>query len=834
MALVFRQVWPTALVLNGPDGMPDFSNPGFLRRLAEWMNRGDAAMTLDGLLRILLPQLTWHEPGLCITFALQAVAMAAFLRQWRLPVAACCFGGVSFALSGYNFTLFAAGHRGLFTMTLHAALCFAFAEGAIRRPGPVPFALCALSFWAGLAMQPDVMALYMLLLSAYALFRLVHAPLASPGGPGDWWRRRRCGLALGLVAGTAVFAAAGAPTFRTLLSTALAGREKQLSDFSAPTTPADTAAEAPADSAAEAAKRKVRWIFATNWSLPPAEALEFVAPGLHGLDSANPSGPYWGALGRTDKWEEAGAGFVNYRQHSLYMGAVGCALALFALVSAIFTPRCRHRAPLAFFAVAALVAVALAFGRNTPLYRVFYAIPPFDKVRAPVKFVHLAEFCVAAMAAFGLARLLAPERDRGEKAGICALFVAAVALFFVAPALSAGLSDRVLAAIGVTPGSDLARTLASMHDSAPRHGALLFLLVGAAAAVVRAFPRLAMRRTAAALLAMVAVADLACDAAHYVTAIDASARLAPSPAADALLKGGIPGSGQTWSYLELTRRQPLPENSLTPFLALDWHGIERGDPALSDSSEDHRIAAWRALAFHPARFWALLGVTGVFMPPAEARVFVKNGQGSVLGLYDVDRRTGRLIVAANLRSAGLALVSPTTTPPYAAVYHDWNAIPDGGVPAAAAEFAKSSFDPLKTLVVCGDGANALADVLGDPTGAAPEPASILAAPGKRGSAPRVTLETDSSASGLLFVRDRILGRFWPRLGATVDGAPVATVFRANGSFLAVPVPAGRHSVEISPALPARLIALPLLAAAAFLALCAVWVRDNLKEKEESQ
>ncbi|MBR1837158.1 MAG: hypothetical protein IJ783_07700, partial [Kiritimatiellae bacterium] len=195
--LAFCTVWPQTLVLGGPDGMPDLSLPGFARRVLLWTVRGDAAICHDSVLKMLLPTLDWHETGLCVSVALEAAAAAVFMRQWGLPVPACCCGGLAFAFAGYNFTLFAAGHRGMFSMTPYAALSFALVERALRRPRVSSFALLALCVVAGLGHQPDVMALYGMLLAAYVLFRLVSAPLRAPGGARAWWRARRRGFACG-------------------------------------------------------------------------------------------------------------------------------------------------------------------------------------------------------------------------------------------------------------------------------------------------------------------------------------------------------------------------------------------------------------------------------------------------------------------------------------------------------------------------------------------------------------------------------------------------------------------------------------------------------------
>ena len=146
-----------------------------------------------------------------------------------------------------------------------------------------------------------------------------------------------------------------------------------------------------------------RWIFVTNWSLPPAEIAEFFIPRLNG-DTSCPltlsigaragTGvrPYTGALGRP---KDAPQG--NYRQHSLYVGFVTCLLALAGVVFGWRKPDAR------FFAVAAVVFCLFSLGRYCePVYRLVYALPFGDYLRAPVKWHHLTEFCLCVLAAYGI------------------------------------------------------------------------------------------------------------------------------------------------------------------------------------------------------------------------------------------------------------------------------------------------------------------------------------------------------------------------------------------------------------------------------------------------
>ena len=178
-------------------------------------------------------------------------------------------------------------------------------------------------------------------------------------------------------------------------------------------------AEAPAaDNAQEA------WIFATNWSLPFEATLEFLAPSVRGYESYNPAGPYWGTLGQTHGWAPGRQGFVNFRQHSLYLGVLQLLLALFAIGSALCRPAAdpaaapysgRQRSAVAFWSAVGLVSLLLAFGRHTPLYRLVYALPVLSYLRAPVKFLHLTELSLAILAALGFAALLGQFRNRRQE-----------------------------------------------------------------------------------------------------------------------------------------------------------------------------------------------------------------------------------------------------------------------------------------------------------------------------------------------------------------------------------------------------------------------------------
>ena len=110
--------------------------------------------------------------------------------------------------------------------------------------------------------------------------------------------------------------------------------------------------------------------------------------------------------------------WMPYRQHSLYFGLLTVLFALAGLVGwwyyALRTPRTPNPEPrttnpeprttfsdVPFWFGAGVLVYFCALGCFTPFYKLVYALPFGATLRAPVKFVHLLEFCVAALAGFG-------------------------------------------------------------------------------------------------------------------------------------------------------------------------------------------------------------------------------------------------------------------------------------------------------------------------------------------------------------------------------------------------------------------------------------------------
>lgn len=320
------------------------------------------------------------------------LGLAYFLRGRGLSRLASYGAGLLLAFCGYWASLFSAGHGGWFIWMTYGVFTFGLADRAVRKGKLKNWLLLGACAAWGSFYQADLWLLFTALTGLYFVWCCVRERKFP-------WK--------GTLLAAAVFFVIGAPSFRSALVNDLKGRDAQI---------AAGETVAAASTVDEAEKR---WIFVTNWSLPPAEIAEFFIPRLNG-DTSCPltlsigaragTGvrPYTGALGRP---KDAPQG--NYRQHSLYVGFVTCLLALAGVVFGWRKPDAR------FFAVAAVVFCLFSLGRYCePVYRLVYALPFGDYLRAPVKWHHLTEFCLCVLAAYGIEGLLGLVWLKGRRGAV--------------------------------------------------------------------------------------------------------------------------------------------------------------------------------------------------------------------------------------------------------------------------------------------------------------------------------------------------------------------------------------------------------------------------------
>jgi len=317
----------------------------------------------------------WHGMRYVVATVATFAGFSYFLIGLGLSRHASFTAALAFCFSGYSFTLISAGHHGFFQATSYMVWGLACIHRAILRNSAWHFAGTGACMIYGMAAQPDFMAPSYILFATYALFLFVH-------------RFKQTGIStLKRVAPRAlltllVFGLLGLSSFRFLFETVVPGREAQRG----------TTAEE-------------KWIFATNWSFPPSEVLEFIAPNVYGVENITQETPYWGKIGRSISWDQDRQGFKNFRQHSVYLGVIQLVFALLALHIAI--RRKQELDPLLrklilFWGMIGITALLLSFGRHFFLYRIWYALPYLDLLRAPIKFLRFVELSTCVLMGIGL------------------------------------------------------------------------------------------------------------------------------------------------------------------------------------------------------------------------------------------------------------------------------------------------------------------------------------------------------------------------------------------------------------------------------------------------
>lgn len=179
---------------------------------------------------------------------------------------------------------------------------------------------------------------------------------------------------------------------------------------------------------------------ALTYSLWPWKILSFLMPDLFG----NPARDgYWG--------------YANYWEDCAYTGVLVFLLAALAFL------RPQAKRVKAFFLCLIALSIALALGKNTPLFPFLYRhIPGLSFFRAPARFLLLFSFSMAVLAGFGAEAIgekpLPPATLRRMGAGAAGLLVAALVLAFlpgIKPSFVRSAVTLAFASIGAVIALDL-------------------------------------------------------------------------------------------------------------------------------------------------------------------------------------------------------------------------------------------------------------------------------------------------------------------------------------------------------------------------------------------
>ncbi|MDI6773834.1 MAG: YfhO family protein [Verrucomicrobiota bacterium] len=749
------------------------------------------------LLAAFLPPMIQHTLGYMLDFILLAVATVYFLRGRGLCGWATFLPGLAMGFSGYTFTLISAGHREFCDMMPFAVFTLACLDRAVTRQSVFYVAWAGLAAAFGVVSQPDVMGLFGLLTIVYGSFLLIRQWMNHP----DTRKGLLVTVLLGGLVASACFAAV-ALSGKAFLTRVVSARAVVRGETS-----------------------EQKWIFATNWSLPPEDMAEFLVPCVFGVQSGDPKGPYWGRLGRPFGWDRHRQGMVNYRQHTVYLGGIQLVFAAYACVWAARLKRRKgsgfgvqaqeggeawdgrdvnlgeehwdRRAQAWFWAVVAVACATLALGRHFIVYRFFYLLPYLSMIRCPVKFVHLVEVAVAILFAFGLSAFVADLRMAGRSLDrdIKGKVVPAVA--------SAGRSaSRALLWFGVGCaalalllwiGAGLVRWNKSVFHAYWRslgrgfepyfdvmmanmtgafvHAGFVMLAAGAAFLLGRFFlGRKSVHTLVVAGLVLVVSLDIISVSRRYIPIGDIRPWYAPNPVTDRIQAD--PPS-RVWSLFDLDPRIFTSRNwFFGSFLVRSIPLLPLGENmGQSQDWPDDYKAFFGALQKEPLRLWSLTNSRFLVGPRQRMSQFAGHSEFEPALTFDA---VGARVVPTEGAKGQDALVRFNRALPRALVYHAWDQM---SAEEALATLPKREWNPWKSVLVSGGLPSRQSALV-------PSQAQIV---GYRSN--RVAIEVDAPEDGVLLLNDK----YDPDWVARVDGVK-KPLLRCNYIMRGVQVSAGKHRV----------------------------------------
>ena len=361
-----------------------------------WLGMGGPGgfLKLGHLLRASLGPAYFLKLMAPISLLILGLSSGYYFRQLKFAPLTCVLGGLAVALNSDYFgnACWGQASRPLALATSFLALALLENSSGVRHW--IRAALAGLAVGMGVMEGFDVGAIFSVFVATYIMF---HAWVTSEGSPAK--RLWLGGARLALVGGFALFV--GAQAISGLIGTQVKG-------------------VAVLDDKPEG--KQERWDWATQWSYPKVETLGILVPGLFGYRMDTPDGGnYWGISGQTPGWEIHHQGMSRYGGGGPYAGVLVVAVALWGLLQS-FTRKnspftVAQRKLIWFWAVLAVICLLLAFGRFAPFYQYFFLLPGVSTIRNPIKFIHIFDWCLLVIFAYGLNDLIRRFMDKPASVG---------------------------------------------------------------------------------------------------------------------------------------------------------------------------------------------------------------------------------------------------------------------------------------------------------------------------------------------------------------------------------------------------------------------------------
>lgn len=354
---------------------------------------GSAAPGISGGLNWLLSPFYLAKFYAFISLAILGGGAWFFFRQLGLGTAASFLGGLATALLPDYFCDACWG-------TASHPLCYAMnfiALGLVvskqQLPAWVRYPLAGMAVGIGVVEALDIGAIFSVFSAAFVAF---HAFVTCERGAKGIVH---AGLRVGTIA---VFAALIATsTLFTMIGTQIKGVVGTQQDE---------------------ATKAAQWEKATWGSVPASELPAMIVPGVFGYrmmgfdEGQPPEEAYWGTAGRDGAWDryfDSGkqgqpprGGMIRWGSGGGYVGILIFIVACWTLLqsfrreNSVFSPT--ERKLIWFWAAIGVVGLLLSLGRYAPFYKWLYALPYVSTVRIPGKYLHVLNWSLLVMFAYGI------------------------------------------------------------------------------------------------------------------------------------------------------------------------------------------------------------------------------------------------------------------------------------------------------------------------------------------------------------------------------------------------------------------------------------------------
>ena len=740
---------------------------------------GTGTLTINwtNILLWLLPAEIFHDSIHALDLLIASVFLVLFLRLYKCSWAGCAMAVLTAYWTGTNLTLTYAGHTGKYGVLMFCSIALWLIAKSVQTRNTM-WAILAGGAIGGMFLEQQDVALFLsLFLGTYAVFAVVRKEY--PNFKPIIIRLAPIPVIALLIAGPSTF-----QVYSAVKQSGVTG-----------------GGENP----------ETRWHFATQWSVPPDEIIDFVAPGFTGWRSSEPEGPYWGRTGRSHGWEKTKQGFMNFRLESTYLGAIPISMALFGIMISLRKKResshdnkCtgenssyllktlhleEWQTEIWFWTLAAVIALLLSFGKYFPLYRIFYQLPGISSIRNPNKFIHMFQLSTGILAGMGLDRIIQitpPETNIiRNKLKLLTIITAILGIGMLAGAIFSSMFRAYLESNFVSNEwtAESASIITGNIIRSLVHGAVLFLWVTVTAIfIIKAQFSINKVRVAVWLMIVVVMIDAFMLSRHYIKSLNTD-EVVGNNVVIRYLKRNLGNERVAFAY-----HGGFYHHWIT--LTFPFHNIARFDLPLAlrlpkevedflSIGRENIIRLWQLSAVKyvicPAQIWQQLrnepGWGKNFEPVLGFAVYPSGNGIKVEETTRIDNAP-HLILKFN---AGLRKYT---------MFDKWEVCPDAD---ARARLTSPSFDPLKTVLVSSE-----TPLPAESSPGAVSETSITNHPDcsvVESDYQKVKLSTESSKPAILLSIQKY-NRMWRVM---VDGTS-ANLLKCNSIFMGVYLPPGKHTV----------------------------------------